>query len=373
MLRPRLGCLIFASVVLCAGCVIGTETPSPPTPALVTATTAPATPVPPSATAIAIVTATPSVWAPAPNTSTSLVPSVTLSPSNPPPSGTPPPLLPTSTLIPSETSTAAAPGATQPPATAPPATSPPAATALPVGIALFTIFPPTINAGDTITLTWQATGGQATIYRQDPRGPLTDMRTVPLSGTLVLQTNALLRNQVTYVLFAGAGGSTASATVSAVIRCPDKWFLAQPPAGCPGGPGTLISMAAERFQHGVMIWVSGQDQIYILFGDGASPAWSSQANSWFAGQPETDPSLTPPAGLFQPVRGFGAAWRGSNAPFGQTVRQRLGWATETEASLTGGYQCDSAAKYNQCYLSGPAGVVYHLLPEFSSWQVWHGP
>jgi len=244
---------------------------------------------------------------------------------------------------------------------------------LPVGIALFTINPPTINAGDTITLTWRATGEQAAIYRMDPRGPLTDMHTVPLSGTLVLQTDASLRNQVTYVLYAGAGCSNASATVSAVIRCPDKWFFAQPPAGCPGGPGTLISMAAERFQHGLMIWVSGQDQIYIVFGDGASPAWSSQANSWFAGQPETDTSLTPPAGLFQPVRGFGVAWRGNNAAFGQTARQRLGWATEAEAALTGGYQCDSAAKYNHCYLSGPAGAVYALLPEFSGWQVWHGP
>jgi hypothetical protein len=99
----------------------------------------------------------------------------------------------------------------------------------------------------------------------------------------------------------------------------------------------------------------------------------AQANGWFAGQPETDPSLTPPAGLFQPVRGFGVAWRANNAPPGLTVRDRLGWATEAEASLTGSFQCDSAPKYNHCYLSGPGGAVYHLLPEFSGWQVWHGP
>lgn len=380
MLRLRLGSLLLITALVCSGCIVATDTPSPPTPALITATAPtapPATPASPSATAITIVTATPSVWAPVPDTPTPLAPSATLPPSNPPPSETPLPAMATSTLIASETSTAAAPGdtppATVPPVTPSPATPSPAATALPVGIASFTISPPTINPGDTITLTWQATGEQAAIYRLEPGGPPTDMHTVPLSGTLVLQTSAALRNQVSYVLYAGAGGSTASATVSAVIQCPDKWFFAQPPAGCPSGPGTLISMAAERFEHGLMIWVSGQDRIYILFGDGASPGWSAQSNGWFAGQPEMDPSLTPPAGLFQPVRGFGFAWRASNATFGMTVRERLGWATEPEAALTGGYQCDSAAKYNHCYLSGPGGAVYHLLPEFSGWQVWHGP
>ena len=368
--RLRLGRLLLPVALLCSACVAATDLPGPPTSALVTATALPATLAAPSATAIAIVTATPSVWAPAPATPTPPVPSATSVSSDPPPTGTSLPVPATSTLIASETSTVPAPGGT-PAATVPP-TLPPAATALPVGIALFTINPATINPGDTITLTWQATGEQAAIYRLEPGGPLTDMHTVPLSGTLILKTPDGLRNQVTYVLYAGAGASTASATVSAVILCPDKWFFAPSPVGCPGGPGPLISMAAERFEHGLMIWVSGQDRIYILCGDGGSPAWSAQQNGWFTGQPETDPSLNPPAGLFQPVRGFGVAWRASNG-VGPTVRDRLGWATQPEAALTGGFQCDSAAKYNHCYLSGPGGVVYHLLPEFSGWQPWPGP
>jgi hypothetical protein len=222
-------------------------------------------------------------------------------------------------------------------------------------------------------LTWQATGEQAAIYRLEPGGPLTDMHTVPLTGTLTLKTPDGLRNRVEYVLYAGAGGSTASASVSAVIRCPDKYFFANPPAGCPLGPGALVPMAAERFQHGEMIWLSGQDQIYILFGDGGNPAWLTTPNAWFQGQPESDPSLVPPAGLFQPVRGFGLAWRANDVLFGQTVRDRLGWATEAESPLTGSYQCDSMPKYNHCYLSGPGGVIYHLRPERSGWDVWQGP
>lgn len=196
---------------------------------------------------------------------------------------------------------------------------------------------------------------------------------MPLSGTLSLQTEPVWRNSVDFVLFAEAGGSNASATVSAVILCPDKWFFANPPAGCPRGSATLVPMAAERFEYGLMIWLSSQDQIYMLFGDGAVPPWSDVANKWFQGQPESDPNLVPPAGLFQPVRGFGLAWRSDDASAGPTVRARLGWATEAESALTGGYQCDSAYKYNHCFISGPGGAVYHLKPEFSGWEVWHGP
>jgi hypothetical protein len=240
-----------------------------------------------------------------------------------------------------------------------------------VGILSFAIAPQIINPGESVTLTWQATGEQAAIYRVSPGGPLEDMHTVPLSGTLTLQVPAVLRNQVQYVLYAGAGDSTASATVSATIRCPDKWFFAQPPAGCPGLTYPAGPMAAERFEHGVMLWLSQQNSIYILFGDGSSPVWRSVANQWSQGQPESDPAIVPPAGLLQPVRGFGVAWRdaGGNSP---TVRDRLGWATEPEAGMTGSFQCDSAPKYNQCFISGPSGSIYHLKPEFSGWEIWTG-
>ena len=367
------GCLPLLAALLCAGCVVANPSPDPPTAALITATTPPTARAvvvaPPSPTAITIVTPTPGDTAPA---SATLPPSPTPPGTSPAPSATQPPEIPTSTPIASETPTSAPARDTLAP-TQPPPTAPPQATAAPVGIISFSISPQTIKPGDRITLTWQATGQQAAIYRQEAGGPLTDMHNVPLSGTLTLLTDTLWRNSVAYVLYAGAGGSTASATVSAVILCPDKWYFANPPAGCPRGSSTLVPMAGERFEHGLMIWLSGQDQIYILFGDGASRPWSVVQNKWFQGQPASDPSLVPPAGLFQPVRGFGVAWRSDDASSGQTVRARLGWATEAESALTGGFQCDSASKYNQCYISGPGGQVYHLKPEFSGWEVWQGP
>ncbi|MEP7358175.1 MAG: hypothetical protein ABI847_13100, partial [Anaerolineales bacterium] len=126
-------------------------------------------------------------------------------------------------------------------------------------------------------------------------------------------------------------------------------------------------------EHGLMIWSAYQDRITILYAEAGSPRWDAQSNAWFPGQPENDPSLVPPAGLFQPVRGFGLLWRTGTTSFGQGVRDRLGWATEPEQSYTGSAQCDSASKYNHCYLTGPGGSVYVLEPEHSDWKVWTGP
>ena len=235
------------------------------------------------------------------------------------------------------------------------------------------IAPDTIRPGDAVTLTWQTTGDKVTIYRLEQGGPLTDMRSVPPSGSLTLATPPSQRGRLDYVLYASAGNSTATAAVTAIILCTDKWFFANPPAICPGSSGPMFQMAVEHFEHGLMLWNSAQDQIYILYADSGEPRWDQMANAWFPGQPESDPTLTPPAGLFQPVRGFGVAWRTGYISQPQAIRDRLGWATDVESSFTGAVQCDSAQKYTTCYISGPAGVVYVLEPEQSNWKVWQGP
>ena len=93
--------------------------------------------------------------------------------------------------------------------------------------------------------------------------------------------------------------------------------------GCPLGPAASIQMARERFQNGQMIWRQDRQWIYVLYSDGR---WEGYPDRWVDGDPADDPSLTPPAGLLQPVRGFGKVWRenlgGSKAA--------LGWALEKE-------------------------------------------
>ena len=115
--------------------------------------------------------------------------------------------------------------------------------------------------------------------------------------------------------------------------------------------------------------------IYVLYSDGLlTPGWQANSNAWFSGMPLSDPSLIPPAGRYQPVRGFGLTWRDEQGYPGYRVRERLGWATDEEFSVSGAmFQCDSAPKYNTCYLTGPGNVVIVLQLERSGWYVWAGP
>jgi hypothetical protein len=56
-------------------------------------------------------------------------------------------------------------------------------------------------------------------------------------------------------------------------------------------------------------------------------------DTWTDAEPESDPSIASPEGLVQPVRGFGKLWRSNSE-----VRDRLGWALDSEVGFDGAYQ-----------------------------------
>jgi len=338
--------------LLCAGCiVVVTPTPAPTSSVGVITSTRAAPTLPP-------VTATPAVIAIVTPTATATAPS----PTPPPPTETPPP-----TATGTETATGLPPTLLP----SPTASVPPNATAAPIGISLFAIAPEEIRPGDLVTLTWQAAGEQAALWRIALDGRLVQSYTVPLSGTLSVASPPDQQGRLDFALFATAGASTAQAFVSVRVLCLYDWFMAPAPADCPAGPPRQTLMAAERFEHGLMLWTQFDDLIHVLYSDGASPYWDALANAWFAGQPEDDPDLVPPPGLFQPRRGFGVAWRTGYVSPSAVVRDRLGWAIEPEFEIPSGHwQCDAAPRYARCYVTGPGGVVYVLQPERSGWGPW---
>jgi hypothetical protein len=99
--------------------------------------------------------------------------------------------------------------------------------------------------------------------------------------------------------------------------------------GCPFEPERGVSVAHEYFEHGEMIDVietyaygPTNKTIYVLFDDNSVQRFQ---DNYVDGDPEPDPSATPPPGLYTPTRGFGKVWREGT---GARVRERLGWATE---------------------------------------------
>jgi hypothetical protein len=114
-------------------------------------------------------------------------------------------------------------------------------------------------------------------------------------------------------------------TPIAVPQCAATWPT-------PGIEST--SAAIQHFENGLMLWLQTRNEIWVLI---TSPTpnqfyWRVLPNQWSEGIPDFDPNLQPPADRYQPVRGFGYAWRiGSGSMEAQ--RPDLGWAIDEEAGF----------------------------------------
>lgn len=220
------------------------------------------------------------------------------------------------------------------------------------------------DPGQTIELQW-ATQNTTwnTIYHLLPTGQLGTFWEVGPTGTMTYTISLLERNQTRFMLFAGNDGGYVSQTLTIILTCPDTWFFNPHPDVCPAAP-VLVSPGAEQpFEHGRMLWVQGEDRIYVLFDDGNSPYWSSFLDEWEPGDPPDDPTIIPPTGYYQPVNGFGLVWRERPG-----VRSRLGWATEPETSYETAVQRTSYPRYNDTFIRAMDGNVWRLLTEFSGWE-----
>jgi hypothetical protein len=222
------------------------------------------------------------------------------------------------------------------------------------------------NPGDTVVLEWESSGAtRAVLYHLLPGGQL------PGSGWDVAPTGAY-QYEITldernisqfYLIVLDQEDRYADGHVTVNLRCTESWFFSPAPDVCPTTP--VVSDAAEQhFERGVMIWVEQEDRMYVLYGDDQfSPKWAVFTDEWDEGEPEDDPSLTPPGGLYQPVRGFGLVWR--EYP---EVRERLGWATDQERGFGTVVQRTTLSKYNSTYIRAFDGNVWHLGPERASWE-----
>ncbi|MCU0521937.1 MAG: hypothetical protein MUF84_14755 [Anaerolineae bacterium] len=217
-----------------------------------------------------------------------------------------------------------------------------------------------------MTFTWSSEGAtRAIITKLLPTGQLSSSSwDVAPSGSMTYTIPTEERNWVSLMLYVeNAARQNAMATATVRLYCPSPWFFTPPPEEiCPTEP--LISAAAEqRFESGSMIWVEAEDAIYVVhkIGDIAGH-WQRFQDEWDESQPTLDPALVPPAGLQQPIRGFGLVWRERPG-----VREGLGWAIEGEQAFTTIVQRTTRFKYNAWYLLALDGGVWHLGPEGSYW------
>jgi hypothetical protein len=250
------------------------------------------------------------------------------------------------------------------------ATASPTPTATATGVATVLYFRANVteaDPGDAITLEWATSGAKSvTLWRLMATGQLGEFWDVALSGSFDYVIPQGYRNWITFALAVtpaqGEGGASMT-TLQIPLRCPDTWFFANPPDICPAQAALVSAGAEQHFQGGIMLWSAAEDRIYVLYAGGQDPEWAAFADEWDPGEPENDPTLQPPSGFYQPVRGFGLVWREQPG-----VRDRLGWALDQETAYQTAVQRTSYAKYNETYIRALDGGVWRLEAEHSGWE-----
>lgn len=303
----------------------------------IAAAVAPTIPLPPTNTAVPLTLA---------------IATATLPPTPAPPTNTPPP-------IPTRTP--------RPPTAVPPTNTPT------IGITEFSATAVDIpGGGKEVTFTWQSYGATEAVIAVGTSLRFAPWQPVDPSGTTTMQLDGTLyRNPIATLTVKNEAGESAAADVTIEWPCQHSYFFLPEPATCPLGPPTVTDAAQQEFENGRMLWLAviGGDtavykQILVLGNDGS---WQLYDDTWQEGEPRDDPSLAPPAGLSQPIRGFGKVWRTQTE-----VRQKLGWATAPEQGFTGMWQWRSQESIPRiAYVRLADGRVVELAGDGSGgWSYW---
>lgn len=325
-----------------------------PSPTLAARAAAPATATPPARALV------PSTFTPSPSESVDAEATSTVTRS--------PTASPTATILP-PAATPTLVRFTPPPATA----TRPSPTPLTPAIASFDLVSAEeIETGRRLTFRWQATGAAAHLFSGTAQR-MPPWWVVPVSGELTVELpGTFYRNpEFTLYVFGGEPDSAspvpqATATVQVEWPCAHDYFFTPAPRRCPLDAPTPTAAAEQQFEGGSMLWLGSEDAIFVLYPDGT---WQRYPDTWDENQPATDPSLNPPAGRYQPRRGFGLVWREQPG-----VRQLLGWALGEEKGF------DSYIQYEQhegsssgapTYVRRLDGSTISLHPFWTTMGNWH--
>ncbi len=131
--------------------------------------------------------------------------------------------------------------------------------------------------------------------------------------------------------FFGSGSARDAALLRAYEQVAFRVVL-----GCPRTAVRDVRGAFQRMERGEMAWVNLAERgaevpytlanrlIYAVF---AGPTYQRYNDTWVAGLDPMRPTVRPPrSGLYAPWGGFGKLWINDS-----TVRDRIGWAVESEA------------------------------------------
>jgi uncharacterized protein YraI len=160
-----------------------------------------------------------------------------------------------------------------------------------------------------------------------------------------------------YVTVSDGSAATAVPVISNGTPCSTVIFFSSTPSDVCTGAINHTKAAFQSYQHGFMIWLadSGTIWVYIDAIPGFQPPWMDVPQSYYAGFPDATGSA--PAGLVQPINGFGRVWANMTDNSSNKLKDRLGWATTSEVSYNATWQNLFRAMHTHTYISVADGRV----------------
>ncbi|MEO8394369.1 MAG: LysM domain-containing protein, partial [Chloroflexota bacterium] len=124
----------------------------------------------------------------------------------------------------------------------------------------------TLNNTDPVTLSWVAAGSSAYFYPCAVENCLrpSNLQPVPISGSVTFPSFQSA-GTYTYRLDVDGAGGPVTQDVSFQVTCAQDWLggVGASPL-CPQDPARTVYAVWQPFQHGVMIWFSDSQQIYVM-------------------------------------------------------------------------------------------------------------
>jgi hypothetical protein len=286
-------------------------------------------------------------------------PTFTLAPANTPlPSATP--LIPTQTIVPPSPT---------------PTALPPAPT---LSIVAFTVDAQDLaDGGKRFTFKW-ATSGAASVsiysgaHMRFPQW----WSSLPPTGVYTADVSySYYRDPAMSLTAYDDQGNQVSQSVTVTWPCQYTYFFTPELATCPAFEASFTAAAQEPFEKGRMIWLKEvrigdyavDNQILVLFDNGDLIRYD---DTWTDSEPDRDPSIVPPSGFFQPIRGFGKVWRAN-----EQVRNGLGWALAEEAGYEAAMQQEAhESLFGSLFIRTRNGQIINLpagwpqYPGVSRWE-----
>jgi hypothetical protein len=240
-------------------------------------------------------------------------------------------------------------------------------------ITSFTLSPTRAARGGTITLNWESEGIWAeicTIVNQTYPERYS-CEEVPPSGSKVV----LVEPDATIYHFQLEANNGEYADFRDVYGCIDvsDWFFENPPDRCAAAPPVHTYAAAQRFEHGLMVWLEASDEFIVFYDDNFLSIFYPPLKLK-PGASVDNRVGDAPDGYFEPVSGFGLIWRGE-VERSENIRATLGWALEPEFGFETTYQSGILSNWHflDRYMRDPEGrIIYFSSQAYvgSRWRYW---